>query len=89
MKKFQLAYMVRDLGDGSVAVKFCNSVEEAEKEEEEDLEDGGCSWGESSVSSETLVVLDGKICRETSEYKLGDTGVMRWVPVYIPLKEIV
>lgn len=89
MKKFELAYMVRDLGDGSVAVKFCTSVEEAEKEEEKHLEECGYGWGESSVRTRTFVILDGKICMETSEYKPDETGIMRWSTIYTPLKEIV
>ncbi len=46
---YKLWYRVQDNGDGSVSVIFHQNEKEAEAAEEQDIEDGGPGWGESSV----------------------------------------
>lgn len=47
---YKLWYTTRDQGDGSVYTRFFETQAEAIRAEEQDLENGGNGWSESSVS---------------------------------------
>lgn len=76
---FKLHYWVKSGGDGSAIVKFAASHDEAE-EKDEAQEEG---WGESSASSVTLEVQNGKIVRK----ELVWDGI-RHNTTWVPLEEV-
>lgn len=73
---FKLHYWVSSGGDGSVSVRFEESHEKAE--EKDDAQEEG--WGESSASSVTLDVQNGKIVRKVQEWD-GKKHNTVWVPL--------
>lgn len=60
MKKFELFYHVVNGGDGSAFPRFFMSEAAAEKAEEAQQEEGE-GWGESSVGSVELTIIDGVV----------------------------
>lgn len=56
---FKLHYNCENCGDGSAAVRFHETEEQAERADENQSE----GWGESSASSVVLDIKDGKIVR--------------------------
>ncbi len=62
-KSFKLPFYCSNGGDGSVSVRFCQSLEEAETKDSE-MEEG---WGESSARSVKIKVEDNKLFYEKFE----------------------
>ena len=73
---FKLHYWVKSGGDGSAIVRFAESHEKAE--EADDAQEEG--WGESSASSVTLAIQDGRIVRQERKWN-GVTHDTVWVPL--------
>lgn len=74
-KEVDLFYCVKNLGDGSVAVKFHANKKLAKKEDENQPE----GWGESTVSSVKLKIIDGKIYFRKYGWNENDEFEDRWI----------
>lgn len=72
MKSVKLWFCVDDGGDGSVTPRFFNSKQDAEEAEEKEV------WGESSIGCVNLIIKDGEICLQKSEYD-RDTGKVAYI----------
>ena len=72
----KLHYYCVNGGDGSAGVQFCETKKDAEKADEEQNEKGD-GWGESSVNSVTLKVEDGKIFFQSFE-RVGNKYERVW-----------
>ena len=58
MREVTFFTQTQDNGDGSVSTTLFDTEKNAEAKEEQDLEDGGNGWGESSVAP-TTIKIDG------------------------------
>lgn len=76
---FKLHYWVQNGGDGSANVQFAESEESAEEADNEQNESGD-GWGESSASSVTLDIQNGKIVRKDLVWD-GQKHNTVWVPL--------
>jgi hypothetical protein len=79
-KIFELHYWCQNNGDGSVSVNFEKDEKTARKKDGAQSE----GWGESSVSSVKLMMINDKLHRYTYDYKEIDGKYFRvdkWIPV--------
>lgn len=81
-QEFELPYWVKNSGDGSVSVKICASLTEAEKADEEQDE----GWGESSASTISLKIENGKLYFETYDWDAPRDKRVVWKEVPVKKK---
>lgn len=79
---YELPYYVVNCGDGSAAVTFCQSEDEAAKQDEERQENGD-GWGEPSVGTVKLRINNGVL--EFEEYEETPSGKYENVWHAVPL----
>lgn len=82
-KTFTLPYWVENGGDGSANVHFTSTLENAEKKCAAQSENGD-GWAESSASTISLKVKDGKLFFLVNRY---DEKKKKLIDIWVEVKE--
>jgi hypothetical protein len=82
-KIYKLPYWVENGGDGSANVRFCSTLENAEKKCEGQSEKGE-GWGEPSANTIELKVKNGKLFFLINRY---DESKKTFIDIWIEVKE--